>query len=867
MIDVPVMVGEIGAALWPGRFGVPLPRAAVFAPESLRLIDTRSEQSIPMQCRVLNRWVDGSIRWVLLVVDTKALEPAAELRLRSDAETFAAQDVVQVEQDSHTIAGSKQTWRLTTGADRLWRADVTGLSWPFAAKLVLTDSRGEKVAAHIDSVTVEENGPVAATVCITGHFPVSGSAGDLLLVLRLSIPSSGAAIIADVDLWNPRAARHVGGLWDLGDTGSVRFRDLSFELHCEAEASQLSCDVHTGRETIAVQAYPWVIYQDSSGGENWSSSNHVDALGDSTVNFRGFFVRSGNPQATVASGDRCQPTLAFSLGGHRFAIELERFWQQFPSAIRAVSSTQISIGLFPEECPAGFELQGGERKRQRIYLAEVSADAGMARSLCHLPEFSVDPEWIASTKAIPYFAAPDADDDRTYLSYIDSIIDGDQSFERLREVIDEYGWRNFGELYADHESVGSSGGQVRVSHYNNQYDFLYAAIVHFLRSGDRRWRELFEPAARHHRDIDIYHTDRDRAVYNGGLFWHTDHYRDAATATHRTYSDRNGALGSYGGGPSNEHNYTTGLLHYYWLTGDQAAREAVISLADWVVNMDDPATTVFRVLNDRPTGKASATASPDYHGPGRGAGNSINALVDGFSVTSQRDYLGKAESLIQRCSHPNDDVATRELDNPELRWSYLVFLQAIAKYLVCKRELGEFDYHLFYARDVLLTYARWMVENELPYKEQLHKVDCPTETWPAQDVRKAHVFHVAALCCHPDESGHFKEQALRYFSRGLDDLLEFETAYLTRPRVILAAYGYVHLYFAGADHADDYERIRVDHGFDFGLPSQFVSQTGSAQQDARTALGIMRGEFVRLLRDRLARVPVARLLVSGRSVR
>ena len=37
---------------------------------------------------------------------------------------------------------------------------------------------------------------------------------------------------------------------------------------------------------------------------------------------------------------------------------------------------------------------------------------------------------------------------------------------------------------------------------------------------------------------------------------------------------------SYGGGPGNTHNYTTGLLHYYYCTGDPAAREAVVSLAD-----------------------------------------------------------------------------------------------------------------------------------------------------------------------------------------------------------------------------------------------------------------------------------------------
>ena len=55
-------------------------------------------------------------------------------------------------------------------------------------------------------------------------------------------------------------------------------------------------------------------------------------------------------------------------------------------------------------------------------------------------------------------------------------------------------------------------------------------------------------------DIDIYHTDEDKAAYNGGLFWHTlplrrrRHRRRTAS-----YPRRHGV---HGGGPSTEHNYT-----------------------------------------------------------------------------------------------------------------------------------------------------------------------------------------------------------------------------------------------------------------------------------------------------------------------
>ena len=147
---------------------------------------------------------------------------------------------------------------------------------------------------------------------------------------------------------------------------------------------------------------------------------------------------------------------------------------------------------------------------------------------------------------------------------------GEKSVFVGREAVDEYGWRNYGEVWANHEEAYYQGPKPIISHYNNQFDVIYGAILQMMRSGAAAWYDLFDPLARHVMDIDIYHTLCDRAAYSGGLFWHTDHYRDAATSTHRTFSrvsaGRDGR--PYGGGPASEHNYATGLLHYYYLTGD-----------------------------------------------------------------------------------------------------------------------------------------------------------------------------------------------------------------------------------------------------------------------------------------------------------
>ena len=175
---------------------------------------------------------------------------------------------------------------------------------------------------------------------------------------------------------------------------------------------------------------------------------------------------------------------------------------------------------------------------------------------------------------------------------VDAAITGPQSFEQRREIIDEYGWRNFGDLFADHEAIHKP----LVSHYNNQYDALAGFIHRFVETGDVRWWTLADDLALHVADVDLYHTAADRAAYSGGHFWHTQHYQPAGTATHRAYSRSNG---SSGGGPSAEHNYTSGLMAHYFLTGDHRSRDAVVQLADWVITMDDGSKSPFRWIDRR----------------------------------------------------------------------------------------------------------------------------------------------------------------------------------------------------------------------------------------------------------------------------
>lgn len=744
----------------------------------------------------------------------------------------------------NTGAGQFSVARDALGPLQTVRINSTELLSTTGSDMRLRAADGVEYSPVADCVRLEESGPVRASILVEGGFALGSRRIPVSFKSRLIFYAGSTRVRMEFQIRNPQAAHHPGGLWDLGDGGSCRFADLSIRLFPRAVARDVQWYAEEQGQARRADCAHFNLYQDSSGGENWDSPNHVDSGGKATVSFPGYRVTvgSGTGRRVDSEGRRASPCLRVLSESGWIAATIRDFWQNFPKAMR-VEDGVLSIGLFPSESQGGFELQGGEQKRHVVFLDFGEHDREPVIPLMQNPLMaSLDPSWVEQTEAILWFGTVAQDEDQRYLKYINNIIEGRDSFFRKREVVDEYGWRNFGDLYADHEAIHHRGPKPMVSHFNNQYDFIHGALVQFLRTGDSRWQQLMEAAAQHTIDIDIYHTDQDKPAYNHGLFWHTDHYKEAATCAHRTYSRKN-ATGTYGGGPSNEHNYTSGLLHYYYVTGDTEAANAVVELADWVMGMDDGAKTILGLIDDGPTGAASQTASTDYHKPGRGAGNSINALIDGYALTRDRRYFSKAEELIQRCIHPEDDIAALKLDEPEYRWSYLVFLQVLGKYLDTKTELGESDYGFYYAKESLLHYADWMAQNEVPYKDVLHKVLLPTESWPAHDIRKCHVFHLAAKYGPSAKKSLFSEKAEIFFDRCLADVLSFETAYLTRPLVILCAFGYVHSYFLNKQytgHADS------RHQYDFGRAETFLSQRARVGRVLSRKLRIAATEIERL---------------------
>jgi hypothetical protein len=783
----------------PVTLGVPIPIGSTHD-DHLVMVDELGAP-VPLQTQTLRRWPDHSVQWVLCdwQVDLEPHERKVVRLLWPD-------QMAPVDQPAFSIDELNGSWRIDTGKllailhrhNLRLEAPVAENKQPFQDQphldLLLTEENATVQRARVVNSFWETRGPIRATANLEAEFRDARRNLLALVFLRIHFFSGLSRVRIDVTLRNPRAAHHVGGLWDLGDPGSLLFLDLS--LHWRTVASSrfnISWTESLGGSTFE-SANPIEIYQDSSGGTNWRSRNHVNQQCVTSSRFPGYCAIIDGKH--IRYGLRASPVMLMQTGRFKIGTAVREFWQNFPKVLD-LAADGLRVGLFPHEFPDIFELQGGEQKTHTIFFDFLGGEDTLISlaGLAHSPLVpAIDPEVFAWAGAFPYLKPDSAASDDVHRRIVDTIVEPGNSFQERREIIDEYGWRNFGDIYADHESAERQDGQPTIAHYNNQYDIIKGSLYRWAASSDPRWFRLMDELARHVIDIDIYHTDQDEPKYNGGLFWHTDHYTDAETATHRTYSRRNAATGSaldYGGGPSSEHNYTTGLLYYYYLTGNPLVRESVVGLADWVIAMDAGRRNRFGWFDRRPTGLASATASRFYHGPGRGAGNSINALIDGHILTGEHRYLEKAEQLIRRCIHPRDDVARRDLLNPEQRWSYLVFLQVLGRYLEYKREMGQKDKMFSYARLSLLRYADWMHANEQPYKQLLHKVKKPTESWPAHDIQKGDVFCLAALHADSEEKrSRYIERAVYFYQTCLTDLQSFASWTLTRPLVILLTNGW-----------------------------------------------------------------------------
>jgi len=783
--------------------GVPLTQGDLFTEKitQLQLVNADKGNIIACQPKVLSTWHDDSVRWLSLRF-LASLPAGDRLALRLELPELPEPSVHEYpeieKQPDGTLVVTTDTAsvHLKSGLPEWIHVSGPNSSSPYNAirvhhTLRCKDAQGQVCGLEPERPwQVVDNGRVAATLECSGHWITSKKEPLGRFRCRIEIYNDSRNMKVEVCLHNPNRARHSGGLWDLGDSGSIHFKSLELVATPDKQGSPwLKAEVDQ-RPLTTNNKQALHLYQDSSGGDAWHSLNHVNAYGQLIPRFRGYQVTAD--QHNIASGDRAQPSAGINGDSSGIQATLSHFWQNFPSSI-SVGNNGLTIGLFPADSSEPHELQGGERKTQTIWLSDIKDPGALdwvARPL--LPKLSAN--HYQHTMAFPWFRANA--EPGPLESLIQAGLDGTSNFFAKREVIDEYGWRNFGDLFADHETLYQEPDETPlISHYNNQYDAIYGFARQYALTGDRRWFELMDDLAQHVKDIDIYHTEKDRNEYNNGLFWHTDHYLPSHTATHRTFSRHNGTSstpGQTGGGPAAEHCYTTGLLYHYYLTGDESSRKAVLQLARWMRDLHEGRGGFLEQLlavkkQDLPKLKAMLHGdrpTPHTYPFTRGTGNYLNALMDAWQLQPDQDWLSLAEKVIRQTIHPADNIEKRRLLNVETGWSYLVLLTSISRYLWLKVRIQQIDENYRYAREAFVHYTRWMVEHERPFLKDMEQLEFPNDTWTAQDIRKVMLLRQAANI-DPSAATHYHNRAETWLHEICGRLAASEERHYTRILTIL----------------------------------------------------------------------------------
>lgn len=464
-------IGGRGHALPPIRLGVtqglPFPRGVLGDSANVRIADGR-----PVQAEALNRWPDGSVKW--LRVSTFA-EPGETVALDCGSAVTGAgvRPDVLARRDRGGV-------NVNTGALRF--------TVPTSGPALIEDfTDGERTVESIvgavnedyltggdREVEIEEAGPVRATVRISGaHVNDAGEklldyvvrvfayAGESHLRVEHSFVLRDDIVEVEIDSLTLRMATPVGSAVFDGDTS------------VDTAAGVATLQARLASEGSSICDRPWTVEQAG---------------------------------AALAEGTEASGRL-IARGPGRLTVDVMDFARNAPKTL-AVEGDAVQVGLVGG--PLTF--YKGMMKTHEMLLAfgddgEQAADAFEAQ-----PLLLAEPQWYCDSRATGHWPMAGAPDDFSgYAAGIDVTMTDWRARQEQADLTP-----NFAGMLNCGDAVYSGGG-------NNLESALgEGAMIQFFRTGRLDYFDFADTSIRHFADIDIDHSDS-----TGGLIYvHGPHSRD-----------------------------------------------------------------------------------------------------------------------------------------------------------------------------------------------------------------------------------------------------------------------------------------------------------------------------------------------------
>jgi len=618
---------------WPLTRGVPLPAGKVIEVGALWLENAEGE-AVATQLRVLARWRDRSLKWVLVdfQVDLEAGEEKEYfLRWNGDkkeAEAAEYIDVLEKEGRIEVCTGplrfgvSKRHFSLLEFAE-VGARDSAGL---FAASAdVVARGKGDAWAkiseSEQDGHTARQlygmGGTCRAALAADEYNVEIETAGPLCTVLRCS-----GAYEAEVPMHHYagyRPLRWITRIYAYAGKSFVRvLHTIIFTGNArEVEVEELGLHVPLvtgGKHHYRLETMP--PQQSLAQGE------HVLLAQERDDYFQGRHY-AGTESQQLVEGAHCSGWAALDNGRVGIGVALRHMAEEYPKALglsaagvdvffwRDAASKKLSYRRYAEEV-AWHEGEGvysdglGSAKSSEFFLCFYSAGEAVEKVLKGLlqnPALILDPASTQRTGALGNGACDPkhfADSEKMLAAFVEWMA---RNIERERWC----GYLDWGDVLATWEEGADAWRfKGRWGWCNSEWDPRHAVWLHYLRTGETRWFRLGEAMTRHSLDVDTCHYNPLRPYWVGGSYRHSmDHFGDEPCASH-TFIDN--------------------WIDYYYLTGDGRAREVIEEAGAFFLR--------YRWSED-----------PRYSFSLRSIANVLRGLLYVYEVTGDTRYEQRAEQV------------------------------------------------------------------------------------------------------------------------------------------------------------------------------------------------------------------------------
>ncbi|NOZ22658.1 MAG: hypothetical protein GXP25_16395 [Planctomycetes bacterium] len=561
---------DVDYVSWPVTSGIPFPKGALGSDENIRVLDPKGAE-VPLQTKVLARWPDRSIKWVLLDFQAnvpKGGESIYTMEYGTEVKRAEPKTPLMVEEGQDTITVVTGPVKLVLNKKKF---DFLGKVWldqngdgKFTNNELVSQG-GDKAGIFLtaddgtvysslsppDEVVVEEAGPCRATIKIAGTHKAQGK--DLF---RYIVRINAYAGLPHLRVFHTWENNHIA------------------ENFTKITNLFLSTPLAGGVQHCAMGGDEKAITGDPGKGDIRLFQNFDDK----------YTVTTGTAETT--KGKRAAGWATASDGKKGVTTAVRWFWQLYPKDF-IIDKSGIRVGICPtlgKEDYAEFPFEGEQhylyyyllngryklkqgcsKRHELLYYFHKgdaqSADAARHAKCFEKPLVAVAPaKWYCDSKAF-YDVWPK--DMKRFKAYEIGIENSLKVYLLRREMVKEYGMLNFGDWY----------GERRVNWGNIEYDTQHGMCLHFIRSGILDFFYTGQQAQQHNQDVDTvrYYSDPRRV---GGVWAHCmghvgEYYKIPAAPP-----------GTPRGGMSVTHTWCEGHMDYYYLTGDPRALKAAKMIAD-----------------------------------------------------------------------------------------------------------------------------------------------------------------------------------------------------------------------------------------------------------------------------------------------